>query len=175
MTENARPGDASASAFFSAAVARPSLLWIGEWGALVLGGTGGTLTAISASERVKDVAAISGTVISIIVGAALAAMSVQAAVAGDELLGRLKSPQYVLQLFLPFLTTTLVGLLAVSGMVAWTALDPTSAPIARVVTGAFAGAMGAWTVASLIPALGTVVQLLEIRAELAAKPGDPKA
>jgi len=128
--------------------------------------------------RINEVVAVAATVSGAIVGAVIAGMAIQTAAFDRTFLLLLKEislrdstintgPARYLS---PFLTTAGIGVAALVCLLAWAALPEDSHVVMRAVFGSLSGGLTLWSMASLIPALGTLIQFVAL---LNAAAGDP--
>lgn len=170
-----RPGDVAAERLWEALSFEPGNLWWGEWVAGVVGALAGGWLAVAHEDRVPDVAAVGAALVGVLVGAVIAGMGVQTAAFDRTFLQNLteicRDP---VSLISPFLQTAVIGIAALVGLLAWVAV-PDSAPAAvRGLIGAFSGSASLWTLASLIGALGTLVQFIGLLQDSALVPELPE-
>ncbi|MYW96073.1 hypothetical protein [Amycolatopsis rubida] len=141
-------------------------MWWGEWVAILLGGGGGCWIALGASDKAKDVVAIGAALAGVVIGGVIAGMAIQAAGLDTEFLRKLNKLGIATERYLtPFLSTTLIGVLAVAMLIVWGAMAQIQPAWIAGIAGTTAGGLALWSLASLIPALGTLVQFVGLRQE----------
>lgn len=112
-------------------------------------------------------------VVGVIVGAVIAGISFQAAFMDQAFLRKLRAiesdPVYYLA---PFLFTAVLGVAAMLALIVMSALSPTTPKIFIALVGTPTALITAWTIASLIPGLATLVQFVGLKMDALDVPDD---
>jgi hypothetical protein len=112
-------------------------------------------------------------VVGVVVGAVIAGISFQAAFMDQAFLRKLRAidrdPVHYLA---PFLFTALLGVVSMLLLIVLSALSPTAPRLAYALTAPPAGMLTAWTIASLIPGLSTLVQFVGLKMDALDVPDD---
>lgn len=156
-------GNAAARRFWQSATFSPSDMWWGEWVAIVLGAGGGVILAIREPGAVGDIVTAASALAGVVIGGVLAGMAILTSGLDSAFLKKLtgidiKAEQYLA----PFLATSMISILAVVFLFVWAAVDNAHNALAGVV-GGVSGALVLWAIASLVPALGTLVHFIGLR------------
>lgn len=163
-------GNAAARTFWKYAKFGPRQMWWGEWCAILLGSGGDCWVALAAADKAKDLIAIGAALVGVVIGGVIAGMAIQAAGLDTEFLRKLNKLDIATERYLtPFLSTTLIGVLAVAMLIVWGAVAQIQPRWIPGIAGAAAGGLALWSLASLIPALGTLVQFVGLRQEAIGK------
>ena len=148
-------------------------LWWGELALAFAGAAGAVWISIAGPEQVDDVASFAGSLVGVVIGAVIAAIAILTAPFNREFLRKLTAIDRNAEDYLaPFIITALMGIAAVILIPIWSVLAPTGNIAVRAVLGALAGALSFWTLASLVTALGTLVQFVQLLQLAADVPDD---
>jgi len=159
-------GNRAASVFWEYASFRPRQIWWGEYVFGLLGGVGGGWVGYDRPTEVSQVVAITAALVGIVVGGVVAGMAILAAGLDTSFLVKLNSLGIKSERYLtPFLGTTAIGIVAIVVSASWVVLAGVNNSLTVTAFGAGSGALTLWALASLIPALGTLVQFVGLRQE----------
>jgi gas vesicle protein len=148
-------------------------LWWGELALAFAGAAGAVWISIAGPEQVDDVASFTGSLVGVVIGAVIAAIAILTAPFNREFLRKLTAIDRNAEDYLaPFVITALMGIAAVILIPIWSVLAPTGNTTVRALLGALAGALSFWTLASLVTALGTLVQFVQLLQLAADVPDD---
>lgn len=138
----------------------------------VFGAAAFTLALVHPDALLRGVSAAVG-VVGVIVGAVIAAISFQAAFMDQAFLRKLRAigrdPVYYLT---PFLFTATLGVVAMLLLVIVSTFTPTMPKLPLAIFSAFTAFTTAWTIASLIPGLATLVQFVGLKVDALDVPDD---
>lgn len=133
------------------------------------GAVGGVLLGLRRPELVANNVGTMATLLTAIIGAVLAGVAIQAAFMDQAFLQRLAAiSREPVRYLAPFIFTAVLGVFASLSLVLLGLTSTTALPAWRgIITGA-AGFLSVYTLASLLPALDTLVQFIGLKAEAAA-------
>lgn len=141
---------------------------------LVVGLVAGGLWVWLALDHPKRLLGLTGPaagVVGVVLGGVLAGAAIQTAFLDTSFLRKLEAiGRNPVRYLLPFLFTAVLGVVAMFALLVLAALRPNDCPLLLAISGGLAGWFASWTIASLIPALGTLVQFIGLRQDAAMVP-----
>ncbi|MDO3333387.1 hypothetical protein [Mycobacteroides abscessus] len=139
----------------------------------VVGCAGGVILGLKYPERLVGVVSVTAGVVGVVIGAVIAGVAIQSAFMDQSFLRKLRAINRDPVTYLtPFLFTSVIGIFALLGLLALSAI-PASAPAAVLATlGGFVGLLSCWAVASLLPGMATLIQFVGLRQDAIDVPDD---
>lgn len=141
-----------------------------------LGGVGGGLLAWLHPEGLPRVVTLVAALVGVVIGAVLAGIALLVAFLDAPFLRKLhaieRKPSYFLG---PFVFTVMLGVLAGLLLVVLAALPIDVHEGVRIILTALAGLLSVWALTSLVPALATLVEFVDIQQTAAMIPDDVAA
>lgn len=139
----------------------------------VAGAVGGALVAVKLPTALEGAVSVVAGIVGVVIGAVLAGAAILAAFLDQSFLRKIaavgREPVYFIA---PFLFSATLGTFASLVLIVAAFTTPTAPTWFWGCLGGFGGFFTIYTVASLLPALNTLVQFLALRADAAQIPDD---
>lgn len=139
----------------------------------VLGGAGGACAGVFAPEQLAAGSAVAGSFVGVVIGAVIAGLAIQGAFLDQAFLRKLRviggDP---VRHMAPFLFSAALGVIAGLILIALAFVPPTAPTVALAVVAGLGGFTSTWALASLVPALDTLVQFVRLRDDASLVPDD---
>ncbi|MEU2338550.1 hypothetical protein ABZ608_34115 [Streptomyces sp. NPDC013172] len=141
---------------------RPSKFWVGEYVLTIVGAGGGAWVGVDGRPRELVILATSALV-GVIIGAVIAGMAIQTAGFDRTFLRNLKAAnKNPIKYLRPFLFTASAGVSSAIAILVWSAIPPTASETANGIIGGLSGSLAMLTLASVFPALNTLVAFIPL-------------
>lgn len=146
----------------------PKAFWFGEYVAVIVGAGGGAWLAVAKAAAAPAAIAVAAGLVGVVIGAVVAGMAIQTASFSTTFVRNLdatklpKEQKDLVRYLSPFLFTAATGICAGLSLMVWVAVPPTAPSPWRGLCGAASGLLSFETFASLIPALSTLIQFVQL-------------
>ncbi|MDS1114242.1 hypothetical protein RD149_10720 [Gordonia westfalica] len=118
-------------------------------------------------------APVFGAAVGVIIGAVIAGVSIQSVFLDQPFLRKLRAiGRDPVDYLSPFLFTATIGVFALFGLIALTLTTPTAPEWFVAPLGGYVGLLTLWSIASLLPGLGTLIQFIGLRQDALDIPDD---
>ncbi|MCB1256387.1 MAG: hypothetical protein KDB26_04735 [Microthrixaceae bacterium] len=139
----------------------------------IAGGAGGLVLGLKYPERLTGAVSIVAGVVGVVIGAVIAGVAIQSAFLDQSFLRKLRAiGRNPVDYLTPFLFTAAIGVFALLGLLVLAVLPATAPTWALATLGAWVGFFAFWSVASLLPGMGTLVQFVGLRQDAIDVPDD---
>ncbi|MFJ8939995.1 hypothetical protein ACIRL0_30485 [Streptomyces sp. NPDC102365] len=167
-------GNAAFREFATLAKMKPKDLWWGEVVISLLGAAGGAWLGHERPSEAYAAARVAAPLVSVIIGAVVAALAMITRALDTSFLKKSKAAGItpMSQYFSPFFNIVALGILSGISLILLAATSSCETNF-RTAFGAAAGFFTLWTLAGLLPALGTLIQFTHLLESTAGIP-DPK-
>ncbi|BDD82215.1 hypothetical protein TPB0596_19780 [Tsukamurella pulmonis] len=139
----------------------------------LLGLAGGIWAGLMSPARLISAAPVVGTVVGVVLGAVVAGISVQSAFLDQSFLRKIRAIKSdPVDYILPFIFTASIGVIALAGSVILAAMSKDDWRPLLAVIGGVVGLFSFWSIASILPGLGTLIQFIGLRQDALDIPDD---
>lgn len=139
----------------------------------IAGGVGGLILGLNYPDRLTGAVSIAAGVVGVVIGAVIAGVAIQSAFLDQSFLRKLRAINSdPVDYLTPFLFTTTIGVFALLGLLVLAVLPVTAPTWALATLGTWVGLFSCWSVASLLPGMGTLIQFVGLRQDAIDVPDD---